>query len=45
VFDFDPSGVQGTPDEVAGGIAFNATGDGRFINGREFLMDGGMTAR
>jgi meso-butanediol dehydrogenase / (S,S)-butanediol dehydrogenase / diacetyl reductase len=38
-------GRMGTPDEVAAGIAFIASRDGRFINGSEFLMDGGMTAR
>jgi meso-butanediol dehydrogenase / (S,S)-butanediol dehydrogenase / diacetyl reductase len=38
-------GRMGTPDEVAAGIAFIASTDGRFINGSEFVMDGGMTAR
>ena len=38
-------GQMGTPEEVAAGIAFIASGDGRFINGSEFVMDGGMTAR
>jgi NAD(P)-dependent dehydrogenase (short-subunit alcohol dehydrogenase family) len=38
-------GRMGTPDEVAAGIAFIASGDGRFINGSEFVMDGGLTAR
>ena len=38
-------GRMGTPDEVAAGIAFIASVDGRFINGGEFVMDGGMTAR
>jgi NAD(P)-dependent dehydrogenase (short-subunit alcohol dehydrogenase family) len=38
-------GRMGTPDEVAAGIAFIASDDGRFINGSEFVMDGGMTAR
>jgi len=38
-------GRLGTPDEVAAGIAFIASRDGRFINGSEFVMDGGMTAR
>jgi len=38
-------GRMGTPDEVAAGIAFIASGDRRFINGSEFVMDGGMTAR
>jgi NAD(P)-dependent dehydrogenase (short-subunit alcohol dehydrogenase family) len=36
---------MGTPDEVAAGIGFIASRDGRFINGSEFLMDGRMTAR
>ncbi|HKB32439.1 MAG TPA: SDR family oxidoreductase [Candidatus Dormibacteraeota bacterium] len=38
-------GRMGTPDEVAAGIAFVASPDGRFINGSELVMDGGMTAR
>ncbi len=38
-------GRMGTPDEIAAGIAFIASDDGRFINGSEFVMDGGMTAR
>ena len=36
---------MGSPDEVAAGIAFIASSDGRFINGSSFVMDGGMTAR
>ena len=38
-------GRMGSPDEVAAGIAFIASSDGRFMNGSEFVMDGGMTAR
>jgi NAD(P)-dependent dehydrogenase (short-subunit alcohol dehydrogenase family) len=38
-------GRMGTPDEVAAGIAFIASDDGRFVNGSELVMDGGMTAR
>lgn len=38
-------GRMGAPDEVAAGIAFIASGDGRFINGSALVMDGGMTAR
>jgi len=38
-------GRMGTPDEVATGIAFIASRDGRLINGSEFVRDGGMTAR
>jgi len=38
-------GMMGTPDDVAAAISFIASGDGRFINGREFVMDGGITAR
>jgi NAD(P)-dependent dehydrogenase (short-subunit alcohol dehydrogenase family) len=38
-------GRMGTPDEVAAGIAFVASADGRFMNGCEFVMDGGLTAR
>ncbi|MGH8882845.1 MAG: SDR family NAD(P)-dependent oxidoreductase, partial [Stackebrandtia sp.] len=35
---------MGTPDEVAAGIAFLASDDGRFVNGSAFMMDGGVTA-
>jgi NAD(P)-dependent dehydrogenase (short-subunit alcohol dehydrogenase family) len=38
-------GRMGTPDEVAAGIAFIVSSDGRFMNGSEFVMDGGLTAR
>jgi NAD(P)-dependent dehydrogenase (short-subunit alcohol dehydrogenase family) len=38
-------GRMGSPDEVAGGIAFIASPDGRFMNGSAFVMDGGLTAR
>lgn len=37
-------GRMGTPEEVAAGIAFLASEDGRFVNGASFVMDGGMTA-
>lgn len=35
-------GRMGSPDEVADGVAFLATG--RFMNGAALVMDGGMTA-
>lgn len=38
-------GRMGAPEEVAAGIAFLASADGRFVNGSEFVMDGGMTAK
>ena len=37
-------GQMGRPEEVAAGIAFLASDDGRFMNGAAFVMDGGMTA-
>ena len=37
-------GQMGTPEEVAAGIAFMASDDGRFMNGAAFVMDGGVTA-
>lgn len=37
-------GRMGTADEVAAGIAFLASDDGRFMNGSAFVMDGGLTA-
>jgi NAD(P)-dependent dehydrogenase (short-subunit alcohol dehydrogenase family) len=37
-------GRMGTPEEVAAGIAFIVSDEGRFINGSAFMMDGGVTA-
>jgi len=37
-------GRLGTPEEVAGGIAFLAGPDGRFFNGSVMVMDAGLTA-
>ena len=37
-------GRLGTPQEVAGGIAFMAGQQGRFFNGAVMTMDAGMTA-
>jgi NAD(P)-dependent dehydrogenase (short-subunit alcohol dehydrogenase family) len=38
-------GRMGTPEEVAAGIAFVCSPDGRFLNGSDLVMDGGFTAR
>lgn len=37
-------GQMGSPEEVAAGIAFLVSPDGRFVNGSAFVMDGGMSA-
>jgi meso-butanediol dehydrogenase / (S,S)-butanediol dehydrogenase / diacetyl reductase len=37
-------GRLGTPEEVAAGIAFMASDDGRFFNGSVMVMDAGLTA-
>jgi NAD(P)-dependent dehydrogenase (short-subunit alcohol dehydrogenase family) len=37
-------GRLGTPEEVAGGIAFMAGDEGRFFNGSVMVMDAGLTA-
>jgi NAD(P)-dependent dehydrogenase (short-subunit alcohol dehydrogenase family) len=37
-------GKLGTPEEVAGGIAFMAGDEGRFFNGSVMVMDAGLTA-
>jgi NAD(P)-dependent dehydrogenase (short-subunit alcohol dehydrogenase family) len=36
-------GRMGRPEDVAGGVAFLAGDDGRFMNGAVLVMDGGMT--
>lgn len=37
-------GKMGTPEEVANGIAFLLSPEGRFVNGSLFVMDAGLTA-
>ncbi|MCC5948032.1 MAG: SDR family oxidoreductase [Nitriliruptoraceae bacterium] len=37
-------GRMGSPEEVAAGIAFLVSADGRFMNGSAMMMDGAMTA-
>lgn len=37
-------GRMGTADEVAAGIGFLCSPEGRFVNGSAWVMDGGMTA-
>jgi NAD(P)-dependent dehydrogenase (short-subunit alcohol dehydrogenase family) len=37
-------GRMGSPEEVAAGIAFLLSDDGRFVNGSAWVMDGGMSA-
>ena len=37
-------GRMGTPEEVANGIAFLLSPEGRFVNGSLFVMDAGYTA-
>lgn len=37
-------GKMGTPEEVAEGIAFLLSPEGRFVNGSLFVMDAGLTA-
>ncbi len=39
-----PAGRAGTPDEVGDLAAFLMSSHGRFINGADFLIDGGTTA-
>lgn len=37
-------GKMGTPEEIADGIWFLLSPEGRFVNGSVFVMDGGLTA-
>ncbi|MFN3823757.1 MAG: SDR family NAD(P)-dependent oxidoreductase [Pseudorhodobacter sp.] len=39
-----PMKRYGTPEEVAGVIAFLASGDAAYVNGAAYTVDGGMTA-
>lgn len=39
-----PMKRYGTPDEVAGVVAFLASDDAGYVNGAAYLVDGGMTA-
>ena len=44
MIELSPAGRAGTPDEVATVGALLMGPEGAFITGRDFLMDGGMTA-
>jgi NAD(P)-dependent dehydrogenase (short-subunit alcohol dehydrogenase family) len=44
MIELSPAGRAGTPDEVATVGALLMGGDGGFITGSDFLMDGGVTA-
>lgn len=39
-----PLARAGTPDDVAGTVAFLASGDADYITGAEFVVDGGLSA-
>ncbi|MFN4171972.1 MAG: SDR family NAD(P)-dependent oxidoreductase, partial [Pseudorhodobacter sp.] len=39
-----PMKRYGTPEEVAGVVAFLASGDAAYVNGAAYTVDGGMTA-
>lgn len=41
--DRQPAGRLGTPEEIAGMVAFLASHDGRFITGQTLNVDGGIT--
>ena len=38
-----PSGLAGTPEEIAKAVTFLASDDSSFVNGIELFVDGGMT--
>jgi NAD(P)-dependent dehydrogenase (short-subunit alcohol dehydrogenase family) len=39
-----PMGRQGTPEEVAGAVAFLASDDAGYVTGQSLLVDGGVSA-
>jgi 3-oxoacyl-[acyl-carrier protein] reductase len=39
-----PTGRPGTPEDIAGPVAFLASDDARYINGQVLVVDGGVTA-
>ena len=41
--DRQPAGRFGTPEEIAGMVAFLASADGRFVTGQTLNVDGGIT--
>jgi len=43
--DRQPLGRLGTPDEIAGAIAYLASPDAAFIHGSCLVIDGGFLAR
>jgi NAD(P)-dependent dehydrogenase (short-subunit alcohol dehydrogenase family) len=40
-----PQGRAGTPEEVAGAVAFLASDDAGYVNGHVLVVDGGLTTR
>ncbi|MFI6506496.1 glucose 1-dehydrogenase [Streptosporangium sp. NPDC050855] len=39
-----PSGRIGTPEDVAGAVAFLASDDASYVNGQDLIIDGGLVA-
>jgi NAD(P)-dependent dehydrogenase (short-subunit alcohol dehydrogenase family) len=41
----NPSGLLGTPDDIAASVAYLLSPDAGFINGQVISVDGGITMR
>lgn len=45
LIELHPIGFAGAPEDIAAGVAYLASDDGRFVTGTELIIDGGYTCR